>query len=239
MAAPPILLLPCRRETHLAGLAGAWEVQVRVFPDDVHVDTHELELTPDERSWGSAFQEAHDQPAAWNQLAERFGEPRAAYLAHATARGARDPGTRASAWTRAPRARLLPKAWTAYFYDTDGQPVRNADGTPLTAKGKDIQPDLAVGPDPKPGVPRSGSPPTDAAMRWMIDFQQAVAVGMGLGIKLTDAQRNQLDAVLVVGWDDRLSPTAAAAKPGEHLESHHFSGGVGRVRPPTPPNHTA
>ena len=69
----------------------AAELRVRVYPDKVHIDTHEPGLTADEVTWGQHFWEqtwraANDEErgkAAWRQLADRFDPPRAAWIARA------------------------------------------------------------------------------------------------------------------------------------------------------------
>jgi len=47
----PIALLPVGLETKFVGD----ELRVRIYPDDVHVDAHEPELTPNEERWGQIF----------------------------------------------------------------------------------------------------------------------------------------------------------------------------------------
>ena len=90
--ARPVLLLPVRLETRFFPLAdGGSELRVRVYPDKVHIDSHEPELTADELTWGRHFWEqtwraASDQErakTAWRQLADRFDPPRAAWVARA------------------------------------------------------------------------------------------------------------------------------------------------------------
>ena len=72
----PLVLFPVRLETRFFGQ----ELRIRVFPDKIHVDTHEPELTADEVEWGKHFhtllwnattEEARKD--AWQQLADRYG----------------------------------------------------------------------------------------------------------------------------------------------------------------------
>ena len=79
----PLVLFPVRLETRFFGQ----ELRVRVFPDKIHVDTHEPELTGDEVEWGKHFHRllwnatTEDvRKDAWRQLAERYGAERAAWV---------------------------------------------------------------------------------------------------------------------------------------------------------------
>src|SRR6476659_7804670 len=83
--AQPVVLFPVRLETRFFTLAdGSSELRVRVYPDTVHMDSHEPGLTADELTWGQHFWEqtwraANDEQhaqAAWQQLVERFDAPR-------------------------------------------------------------------------------------------------------------------------------------------------------------------
>jgi hypothetical protein len=168
--AQPIVLLPVRLETRFAfPPAGGAELRVRIYPDKVHVDTHEPELTEAELLWGKHFWEQtwragndeEGKKVAWRQLVERFDAGRAAWVARALQ--PRNPKfrpktpipndqplptpisfpavtTKAGAWTRAPRTRVLPKRWHVMAYK-NGQPVFHAIGNPV--------PDTVMtGPDP-------------------------------------------------------------------------------------------
>src|SRR5215831_8660781 len=57
-AGQPLVLLPVRLETRFFPQPdGGAELRVRVYPDKVHVDTHEPQLTAQEQTWGKHFWE--------------------------------------------------------------------------------------------------------------------------------------------------------------------------------------
>jgi hypothetical protein len=104
--------------------------------------------------------------------------------------------TKAGNWTQPARARLLPDAFTLLGY-AQGQTV-------LTVTGNAVPPDLPVGPDP--AAPDDDQFRSTGAglhvpgpLRWLVDFDAAVAAGMGFRIPLTDALRGGLDRLIVLG----------------------------------------
>jgi hypothetical protein len=88
----PLVLLPVRLETRFQGS----ELWLRVYPDDVHINSFEPELTTDESSARAQYlNQAHagqdTARAAFLALAQRYGAERAAWIASAHAQ----PGTNA------------------------------------------------------------------------------------------------------------------------------------------------
>src|SRR3954465_4867403 len=52
----PLVLLPVRLETRFFAQGdGTQELRIRVFPDQIHVDAHERQLTASEIEWGQHF----------------------------------------------------------------------------------------------------------------------------------------------------------------------------------------
>src|SRR6266536_6163664 len=158
--ARPLVLFPVRLETRFFPQAdGSVELRVRVYPDKVHVDSHEPELTDDELIWGKHFWEQtwrsgkneERRKAAWRQLADRLDPQRAAWAARELkplnpddrskdeiangdplpkALRFPSPASKAESWTRAPHTRVLPNFWTVLGYK-DGTRVINAKGGPI------------------------------------------------------------------------------------------------------------
>src|SRR6185369_12292961 len=144
-----------------------------------------------------AGSDIESQKNAWRQLADRYDPQRAAWIARQLRPknlppregtepefpnvAALDEGDDAS-WRSAPKARLLPDRWLA-IVQSAGRPV-------IAMAGRDIRPELAVGPDPQvdgnatPDVPDDEAA-IDAGMRWMVDFDEAEAAGMGLRIPIS------------------------------------------------------
>ena len=205
----PLALFPVRLETRFFPQPnGGSELRVRVYPDRIHIDSHEAELTQAEKTWGQHYwtqisragNDTQAQTNAWRQLADRYDPQRAAWIARLlrpTNLESRTASTEPSfprvdvvaegkdaAWRSAPQARLLPSRWIAI--------VQAAGRVIAAAAGRDIRPDLAVGPDPqvdadtRPRFPAT-RPAVDAGMRWMVDFDEAEAAGMGLRIPLSAA----------------------------------------------------
>src|SRR5262249_10461805 len=141
---------------------GGSELWVRVYPDKIHINSHDPRLGADELLWGKQFwtatwQAGTDDTAlrtAWRQLATRFGPERAAWVATAlTPTNPHDrPTSPGSASTptfpdlgapvviaRTTFARLLPTRWVATAYAQSA--------VVAVVSGRDIVKDLAVGPD--------------------------------------------------------------------------------------------
>jgi hypothetical protein len=243
-AAEPILLFPVRLETRWKTTPGARELLIRIYPDEVHSDTFEPELTEEEETWGDAFWEQTtaaaddtERRAAWSQLAGRFGPGRAAWVARATDPAATAaPQRRSGAWTRAPRSRVLPDRWVAVL-TTDASDERNRR---LVAATNVVPDTLATGPDPSaadaPAV--TGMPTIDEGMRWMVEFAEAERIGMGLRVAIP-AGVSRVSQLLVFGVKASLEANDTVTRFEELLVAHHYTGGLGFVRPGSPTNNTS
>ena len=150
-----------------------------------------------------------------------------------------DPATRQAAWTEAPRVEQFPERFVVLGFNGGVQT--------LQALGNIVASPLYVGPDPSadPNVdPGSAIHPSgnDLAipepLQWMVDFDKAVAAGMGLAIDISPEQaRGGFDRLLVLGL--QLSADAQEGQAAlETLLHHHATGRSGlAIVPQGTPTH--
>ena len=173
----PLLLLPVRLETRFFTLADrTTELRVRVFPDKIHCDSHEPDLTPDELTWGQHYWQ-HDWRAgdhtdaradAWRQLADRFGARRAAWIVRVLTptNVSQRPTTRTPEGSAPTVPIEFPPVVAAQSNETWRHApqarllpdrwvamVHSAGRVVVSVTGKDIHRPLAVGPNPLAAAP--------------------------------------------------------------------------------------
>ncbi|WP_433468321.1 hypothetical protein [Spirillospora sp. CA-128828] len=248
----PLMLAPVRLETRLRGA----ELLVRIFPDDLHAQSHDPGLTDGEAQQGRRYWTAvwragrHDDAAArmaWDQLAGTLGPARARHVARtlappvddrpeqpdpAATPAFPDHAARPAGWGNAATASTLPDVFVARAYQ----------GTLLAgeATGGPVPGTVRIGPDPNPAA---GTAP-DEGLRWMVDFGEAEASGLAVRVPLDrpgfdPARRPLLSRVIVVGVADSLDATAAAGRVAGLLSGHAAAGTAAFVPQGTPTNNTA
>jgi hypothetical protein len=255
----PILLLPVRIETRFK----PGELWVRVFPDDIAVNTHEKVLTAAEGQFGRAYWQAlgtaADEKArdeAWRVLAKRLGANRAAWVAlqmkprnwdEAALPGQHEPPdfpdqelTKPDSWTVAPHTRVMPDRFVLLAYQ--------GDDLVLSAVGNQIDDIVVLGPAPlqeDDGTPSITRGPDRAlqfgdAFGWVADFDAAVARGMGFKVPVSAEQAaSGFSQLIVLGL--KLSADADDGKRlvEELIDNHHYSKeGFALVRQGTATNNT-
>jgi hypothetical protein len=215
----PIALLPVRLETCFADDS---TLQVRVYPDDVHIDSFDPRLTDAELKAGRRYWKEPDEEA-WQELLARLSPTRAAWAARATRKGAPKPATREEGETRDPEVTTLPTRWRFLGF-VDGEVV-------VDERGTDIPQPLPLG-----LVLRPGPAAKSAQGRWLVDFPAAEKAGMAITLKLPEAV-DHLDELFVVGVQQTAADDSAQ-RLRDTLIGHFFGSGLGFVAPGTPTNNT-
>jgi hypothetical protein len=236
----PILLLPLRVETRFKGK----QLLVRVFPDEVAIDTHEELLTKGEAAAGAAYWRAvaradseTARKEAWRKLVEAFKAPRAAYVVRRTRpvnwdkRAETGPDglvfpteavLKEDSWTEAPRVKVLPDR-LVLLLSRGGALVHEQVGALI---GDVVQ----AGPSPLQADARgswsrdkAGDIVFDAGSQWLRDFDVAVGAGLGFRVALGPGDEAGFDELLVVGLKHSLDATDSAARLQELLLGHRYS----------------
>jgi hypothetical protein len=253
----PITMLPVRLEARYVTNASA--LNVRIYPDQIHIDGHERELTAAESQAGMEYWRArwtaapNSPPSAdspWAILAGAFGARRAAWIAFAmtptnmTAIGTATQPTfptvpaRASNWTRAARATVLPDRWAI---------VGIRGGRAVFRKWTNAVPDslaATISPDESTPAAVGDIPLVDADSRWIVDFAEATRVGMGVTIGAADlvagySLAQGVDRLVAIGVDWTVTPADAAAALEALVTAHHFTDGISFLAQGVPTNNTS
>jgi hypothetical protein len=240
----PIVLLPLRLQTSWQGS----RLRVRIYPDEIAVDRHEPRLTPAEQTAAAAYWATLAGPAgpggdpapaaaraaqAWRDLVRATDAQRAAWLVTRTAPGSApltDADLRPSPWDIAVRARLLPARFAVLALN-GGEPVNLAAGGQPARYAAWTEPVTAPLPVSVLHEPGEGD--------WAVDFDTALAAGMGVAIDVPSPVTS-IDELVVVGVRDRASlqpddgETLAAL-----LRAHAYSVGLEVLQDGTPTNNSA
>jgi hypothetical protein len=258
-ARTPLLLIPVNIETRFVdfGNDGA-QLWVRIYPDQISINTHEPELTAAEVAagkeyWDAVWRAGNPPPsvepakASWRGLASKYEPPRAAWIAQVMTPEnlALQPvapvpdGVVPVPPPNYPNPPLHATSWekppiAAALPDAwtvvtvSGNQVKHFTGGPVT-------PDLAIGLTPGSGSFPPGSP-VDPGMKWLVDFNAAEAAGMALRIPLTTAERSTgFDRIFVYGL--RTSSPGGTTF-GDLLDAHHYTDGFSLVPQGAPTNNT-
>jgi hypothetical protein len=228
----PLLLLPLRLETRFAWLhAGDWTFEetagapkallVRIYPDEIHDDSHEPELTAGEHQLMDelekrlvAARDVQQLDVAWADAIRRVGATRAGWIGENIARH-RAAGRRPGRLSRPSVARLMPDRFVAF--------AELQDGNVLVEQSEPVREPLETGPSPD-------------GMRWMTDFTDALHAGMALVIPNLADDVTEIVRLTVVGARGTLDPAATADAVEQLLDAHHYTGGLSLVANGAPTN---
>lgn len=259
-ARTPLLMLPVNLETRFMDAGdGQSQLWVRIYPDQIAINTHEPELTDQEvadgKEYWNAVWRAGNPPASleavkapWRGLASKSDPQRAAWIAlQMTPQNIDQQPVAASPDDVAPvpppqfpaptsRKSSWEKPAIAAALPYAWTVVTVSGEQSKTFKGGPITPDLAVGFTPGAGDFPPGQP-VDAGMAWLVDFDAALKAGMALKIPLDPVERTRgFDRIFAYGART-ASPTGGGAL-GDLLEAHHYTDGFSLVPQGAPTNNT-
>lgn len=240
-----------------AAVAGT-ELWVRIYPDEIAINTHEKVLTQQEIDYGTAYWKAlrgavteEDKKKAWRLLTDTFGATRSAWVAQQTKPINWDdtgaelqfptfPITKPDTWTEAPHTRVMPDRFVLIGY--------RGGAVAYTAVGPQVTDILVVGPSPldngdSPSITRD--PVTqklilDDDLKWTADFSQAEKQGLAFRVPMAaQAAAPGFDQLLVVGIKVSADQTDGKGLLEDLLNNHHYSrNGLSIVAQGTPTNNT-
>jgi hypothetical protein len=259
-ARTPLLLLPVNIQTRFMDvLGGGPELWVRIYPDQIAINSHETALTAQEIAdgqsyWNLVWSAGNPPPevdavkAPWRGLAALYGAQRAAWIALQTTpsnlpaqpAGPTPAGTAPNPAPVFPALATRASSWTqpaTVAALPDAWTVVLVSGNVTTPyRGSAITPNLAAGLTPGGAALPPGSP-VDPGMKWQVDFDAALAAGMALKIPLTQQQRaSGFERIFVYGV--RARDTAGGDTLATLLNAHHYTDGFSLVPQGAPTNNT-
>ncbi|MCC6334762.1 MAG: LamG domain-containing protein [Myxococcales bacterium] len=229
----PLVLLPVRLETRFRGDA----LLVRIFPDELHVTSHQEGLSQAELDAGVRYFESKlPQAEARRELDEAVGAARAQWVLQALAaypswrsRGRSGPAPLPKPVDRPRRTRALglPSRFRVVGF-LGADKVLEAEGAPVSAE-----------PVVVPRQPE-GELPFDADTRWLHDFDAATSAGLAvsipLGARAADIRSRGLTRLIAFGVAEE-APEAGAARLTALLTAQRFDRGASFMPVGTPTNH--
>lgn len=247
--AVPLLLLPVRLETRFKTDQSPYQLLIRIYPDVVHIDSFERGLSEMEVQWGEHFLEqtraAEGDPDkqlnAWAQLAQVFGPRRAAWIANKTNPAGPESIRADPTKPHTPCTTLLPDFWVASgtaFYDENGHP----DSRHFSVQGREVKyPDHSDCIYVLPRLDQPGNGQTlqdDPHAGWLVDFERAEAIGMGIRVSNLPNVNLRIDQLLVYGIKASLDPKQGKDRLEKLFDAHHYTQGLAFVAQGTPTNNT-
>ena len=256
-ASTPLLLLPVNLETRFMSSGNGNELWVRIYPDQIAINSHEPELTTQEIADGQSYWNAlwvaglppatlDEIQAPWRGLASLYGAARAAWIAlqMTPTNLSSQPVPATPAGTAPIPAPVFPSPPTR---DSSWQKPALAAALPdawtvvlvsgastSSFRSGPVTPGLAVGLTPGAGSFPPGSP-VDTGLQWLVDFNQALAAGMALKIPLTAAQYQAgFSQIFVYG----LGAQGNATEFADLIDAHHYTDGFALVPQGSPTNNT-
>ncbi len=209
----PVLFFPVRLETKFRGENENKTLDIRIYPDDLMIQTHEhliteMEFTSAKVYWNSVWIDGTNIPTeqqkldAWDSLVKTYGKERSSWIrkqstptniidveTNNTTPSFPNITTNSDSWTEQPYTRILPDRFVIVAYPND---VNGVSLDPIIKVGNPIPEKVKIGVSPSfddEGVyiDSNHQITSDSYTQWMIDFEtdeNYSAVAIGLGLKM-------------------------------------------------------
>ncbi len=261
----PFILLPVRLETKYQRSAGGTELRIRFYPDAISVAPPPVAVNEAERMLGQGYWKARAAvrqapnddnlkrayKGSWNALATRAGAYRAGFVVRNTASLNPDaapgdltfPPPPPPSPTPLPRADGLPDSFLVIAYFRD--PTTRVQSEVARVTGAPIPTDLLLGPDPTQSVvslsrdPATGRLVVSDSLRWLVDFDAAVQVGMAVRMPVAPPfDTRGFDRIVALGIRATSSFPDGSGILEQLFQKHRDSDGFALVPAGTPTNNT-
>ncbi len=266
----PMVLLPVRIETCFVSppVTDANELWIRIFPDDIHTNTHEPALTQEEIKTGEAYwtniasivknsnaeSREEEMKNAWTQLKATITVAQRALWVAKTTKPDNWENTTAAlpeilqfpkhtdikdySWTKAPRTQALPDRFVVSIFRNNRMVFEQV--------GNVIPDTVFLGPDPLAGVTAIQKEDNEIKLNddidWLHNFDKAIANGLGMKIKLQPqmfAVGNTIEKITVLGISHSVDAPNGKIILEQLFENHHYSSnGLSFLPQGTPTNNT-
>lgn len=228
----PLALLPVRLETRYSDRGDT--LLVRIYPDTIHLDTHEPALNAAElaawRQYRKLRSSGTHARAAFEELVAAVGARRAIYVAEVA-----DPsavGVRPSGWSPG-RARALPDRFVACVWLHEPPALQPSMPDVVQPAANLVRQPLLVTPDPFEDSAVANLLGEQAA--WLIDFKAALQAGMAIEVPL-GARDAVVQRLVVLGVDASRDAAAGTTEFATLLRAHECTDGLDLCTPGIPTN---
>jgi hypothetical protein len=214
----PILLLPLKLETRFV----ADELWIRAFPDEIFLQSHDPILGTEERTAARAFKKhttKEQKVSAWDALVAKFGVYRAAWLVQMSDEelSQQENVRQTKKEELVFQFKWLPDRLVYYLYkDGEQVPAYRADGSLIDRDGLKV---LGEGDE------------------WLQNFDEAIAAGMGIKMKIDPADTT-FEKVIVSGFRHDSDPLVPAQGLSDLFNNHRYTDGFSFLEYGTPTNNT-
>ena len=213
----PILLFPLKLETRFVGD----ELWIRAFPDVIFLQSHNPNLTKEEKADASAFKNlisTEGKKQAWEGLVSKYGVYRASWLVRISNEELENQAAEDSK-EKEPSFyfKWLPDRLVFYVYkESDQKPSYKGDGSVINRDGLTV---------------------LGETNEWLQYFDKAIKVGMGIKLKIDPAD-TKFEKVIVSGFRYDADPLIPAQGLTDLFENHQYTQGFSFLNYGTPTNNT-